>query len=100
MQLALPQSFFSSCTACFIHGLLSYAFIKNCREFGNMKKKALMGLLPFPGNKVAASLGMDNSVSTSDLLDNIIKTAVDLKASDIHLEPREEFVRLRYRVDG
>lgn len=43
---------------------------------------------------------MDNSVSTSDLLDDIIKIAVDLNASDIHLEPREEFVRLRYRVDG
>ncbi|MFA6549452.1 MAG: GspE/PulE family protein [Candidatus Margulisiibacteriota bacterium] len=43
---------------------------------------------------------MDTSVSTADLLDGIIHTAVELKASDIHLEPREEFVRLRYRVDG
>jgi len=44
------------------------------------------------------SLNQDTNIC--DLLDNIIHTAVDLKASDIHLEPREEFVRLRYRVDG
>lgn len=35
-----------------------------------------------------------------DLLDNIIKKAVELNASDIHFEPREEFLRVRYRVDG
>jgi len=34
------------------------------------------------------------------LLDKIIKQAVDLHASDIHLEPREDYLRLRYRVDG
>jgi type IV pilus assembly protein PilB len=30
----------------------------------------------------------------------IIETAVKLGASDIHLEPAEEIVRLRYRIDG
>jgi type II secretory ATPase GspE/PulE/Tfp pilus assembly ATPase PilB-like protein len=34
------------------------------------------------------------------LFDEILKTAIDLQASDIHLEPREEFLRLRCRVDG
>jgi type II secretory ATPase GspE/PulE/Tfp pilus assembly ATPase PilB-like protein len=34
------------------------------------------------------------------LLDEIIRQAVELQASDIHLEPREEYLRLRYRVDG
>ena len=41
-----------------------------------------------------------NGNGTPALLDEIIKKAVDLAASDIHLEPREEFLRLRYRVDG
>lgn len=36
----------------------------------------------------------------SSLLDEIIRTAVDLRASDIHLEPREEYLRVRFRVDG
>jgi len=30
----------------------------------------------------------------------IVETAVKLSASDIHLEPTEEIVRLRYRIDG
>jgi type IV pilus assembly protein PilB len=34
------------------------------------------------------------------LFDEILTKAVELNASDIHLEPREEFVRVRYRVDG
>ena len=39
-----------------------------------------------------------NGVST--LLDEILAKAVELQASDIHLEPREEYLRVRYRVDG
>ncbi|MFC1571344.1 GspE/PulE family protein [Candidatus Margulisiibacteriota bacterium] len=38
--------------------------------------------------------------NTPALLDEIIKKAVELRASDIHLEPREEYLRIRYRVDG
>ncbi|MBI5400348.1 type II/IV secretion system protein [Candidatus Saganbacteria bacterium] len=38
--------------------------------------------------------------SIPSLLDAILAKAVQLKASDIHLEPREEYVRVRYRVDG
>ena len=41
-----------------------------------------------------------NGNGTTTLLDEIIKKAVDLCASDIHLEPSEEYLRLRYRVDG
>jgi len=34
------------------------------------------------------------------LLDDIITQGIEKNVSDIHLEPREEFVRVRYRVDG
>lgn len=37
---------------------------------------------------------------TSALLNEIIKKAVELNSSDIHLEPREDYLRVRYRVDG
>ncbi|OGB88683.1 hypothetical protein A3J44_00630 [candidate division WOR-1 bacterium RIFCSPHIGHO2_02_FULL_45_12] len=37
---------------------------------------------------------------TTALLDEIIRKALELRASDIHLEPREEYLRVRYRVDG
>jgi len=41
-----------------------------------------------------------NGNGISILLDEILNKAVELGASDIHLEPREEFLRVRYRVDG
>ena len=36
----------------------------------------------------------------TSLIDNIIKTAMSKRASDIHIEPQEENIRVRYRVDG
>jgi len=41
-----------------------------------------------------------NGNGISSLLDEIINKAVEKRASDIHLEPREEFLRVRYRLDG
>lgn len=35
-----------------------------------------------------------------DSLLQIISNAIELKASDIHIEPREEFIRIRFRIDG
>ncbi len=35
-----------------------------------------------------------------ELLNKIINKAIELKSSDIHFEPREEYLRIRYRVDG
>ena len=34
------------------------------------------------------------------LLDGIIEEAIKCRASDIHIEPREDYVRVRYRIDG
>ena len=37
---------------------------------------------------------------TSRLLEGIIASALALKASDIHIEPEQETIRLRFRLDG
>ena len=44
----------------------------------------------------------DINVNTdiSGLLDSIIKTAIEKRASDIHIEPLENSIRVRYRIDG
>lgn len=42
---------------------------------------------------------MENA-KTTDLLDEIIAKGIELQASDIHLEPRDDFFRVRFRVDG
>ncbi len=51
------------------------------------------------GKKVAGQLDMEPTGAIA-LLDEIMVKAIELQASDIHLEPREDFLRVRYRVDG
>lgn len=46
---------------------------------------------------------VDNIEDTGDvteLVDTIIKTAMDKRASDVHIEPLEKEIRVRYRIDG
>lgn len=46
---------------------------------------------------------IDNIEASGDvttLLDSIIRTAMEKRASDIHIEPLEDSVRVRYRIDG
>ncbi len=42
----------------------------------------------------------ENSAPIVRLVDLMIKEAVQLRASDIHVEPFEDVVRIRYRIDG
>ena len=37
---------------------------------------------------------------TTKLIDNIIMTGIEKRASDIHIEPMEDKIRVRYRIDG
>ena len=43
---------------------------------------------------------INTNTDVSGLVDSIIKTAMEKRASDIHIEPMEKFVRVRYRIDG
>ena len=47
---------------------------------------------------------VSDNINTNDdtvkLVDSIIKTAMNRRASDIHFEPNEETLRVRYRIDG
>ncbi len=47
-----------------------------------------------------ASENIDVNADISGLVDSIIKTAMEKRASDIHIEPLENIVRVRYRIDG
>jgi type II secretory ATPase GspE/PulE/Tfp pilus assembly ATPase PilB-like protein len=44
--------------------------------------------------------GKISEVSTSDVLELIFAGAIKNDASDVHLEPEEDDVRVRYRIDG
>lgn len=41
-----------------------------------------------------------NANDVTSLVDSIIKTGMDRRASDIHFEPMEDKLRIRYRIDG
>ena len=41
-----------------------------------------------------------NNAPVVKLVNSIVKQAIKMKASDIHIEPFEHFVRVRFRVDG
>lgn len=46
---------------------------------------------------------IDNSSlngTITNLVDSIIKTGIEKRASDIHIEPMQNMVRVRYRIDG
>lgn len=40
------------------------------------------------------------SETVTGLIDSIIKTGMERRASDIHIEPMQDQVRVRYRIDG
>ena len=43
---------------------------------------------------------INSSSDITKLVDSIIKTAMKKRASDIHIEPLENEIRVRYRIDG
>ena len=51
--------------------------------------------LTFETNIIRADLG-----DITGLVDMIIKSAIEKRASDIHIEPMENMIRVRFRIDG
>ena len=47
-----------------------------------------------------SSESIDVNADVSGFIDSVIKTAMDKRASDIHIEPMQENMRVRYRIDG
>jgi len=42
----------------------------------------------------------DDATLSSDIVNLILSEAILSRASDIHIEPQKEFIRIRYRIDG
>ena len=43
---------------------------------------------------------IDINADVSGFIDSVIKTAMEKRASDIHIEPMQDGLRVRYRIDG
>lgn len=72
-------------------------------------KKNAANALATVRNSVSNKDGSEKQTSESEeiinapvvrLVDSIIKEAVPMRASDVHIEPYEKIVRVRYRIDG
>lgn len=66
-------------------------------KYISFEKNVLDVLKNFEGKAI------ENIQSNSDattLVDSIIRTAMEKRVSDIHIEPLEDIVRVRYRIDG
>jgi len=53
-----------------------------------------------PALAIAAAIDVSEFGSAAELTDDVIKRAIALEATDIHIEPFEEVTQVRYRVDG
>ncbi len=51
-------------------------------------------------NKIEEELKKGINLSMIDLVDYVIKFAYESRASDIHLDPNEQGIKVRFRVDG
>ncbi len=49
---------------------------------------------------IEKEISLGEGLSVVSLVDNLIKYASFLNASDIHLDPREQDLRVRFRIDG
>ena len=43
---------------------------------------------------------LERAESVTELIDNTIKLGMEKRASDIHIEPQQDSVRVRFRIDG
>ena len=47
-----------------------------------------------------SNLNVSGNDTVTGMVDSIIKTGMERRASDIHIEPMKDKVRVRYRIDG
>ena len=65
--------------------------------FENEIEKVISSL---EGNKNKDITKSTLSETITELIDSIIRTGMEKRASDIHIEPMADEIRIRYRIDG
>lgn len=66
-------------------------------KYISFEKNVMDVLKNFEGNTIE---DLESSGDATTLVDGIIRTAMKKRASDIHIEPLEDMIRVRYRIDG
>ena len=66
-------------------------------KYISFEKNVLEVLKNFEGNTIE---NIEASGDATTLIDSVIRIAMQKRASDIHIEPLEDTIRVRYRIDG
>ena len=51
-------------------------------------------------SRVKLDIKIDKDSSAVDVVNRLVQQAIEMEASDIHLEPMENMIRIRFRLDG
>ena len=72
----------------------------NYKAYDEIEKQ--ISSIPLPSKTADGQLELDNVINTpiAQALTLMIDEAVKARASDIHLQPQEDKLRVRYRIDG
>jgi general secretion pathway protein E len=72
----------------------------NYKSYGEIEKQ--LARISTPGEEFVErwAIGTDTDAPLAQALNLIIEEAVKARASDIHIEPEEDRLRVRYRIDG
>lgn len=72
----------------------------NYKGHGEIEKQLARISIPDEGAGERLTVGADTDAPLAQALNLIIEEAVKARASDIHIEPEEDRLRVRYRIDG
>jgi general secretion pathway protein E len=72
----------------------------NYKGYGEIEKQLSRISVPSNGAVERLAITADTEAPLAQALNLIIEEAVKARASDIHIEPEEDRLRVRYRIDG
>jgi general secretion pathway protein E len=72
----------------------------NYKGYGEIEKQISRVSIPSDVSEERLAITADTDAPLAQALNLIIEEAVKARASDIHIEPEEDRLRVRYRIDG
>jgi general secretion pathway protein E len=72
----------------------------NYKGYGEIEKQISRVTIPSDATEERLAITADTDAPLAQALNLIIEEAVKARASDIHIEPEEDRLRVRYRIDG
>jgi general secretion pathway protein E len=72
----------------------------NYKGYGEIEKQISRVTIPSDVTEERLAITADTDAPLAQALNLIIEEAVKARASDIHIEPEEDRLRVRYRIDG